>query len=285
MGYLVAERGLSNLTADTYRVVCYRFLSYLSMKNILIEDVKPQMIVDFLSDTYSHVNNRQSYKTISKSLSALRSLFHFLVKSDVVSNNPVSLLNNPTGDQNLPQVISSADIDTLLSTVDTSTAIGMRDRTIFELIYSCGLRVSEVATLKKNALQFDEGLMCVMGKGGKERKIPIGDQAMYWLRLYINECATNSIRRDSPYIFTTRYGNPISRKTIWKRFHYIAKKLNLKASVHTLRHSFATHLLEGGAHVRVVQELLGHASVSTTQIYTHTHNSYLKSQHQKHHPR
>jgi integrase/recombinase XerD len=184
-------------------------------------------------------------------------------------------------------VLKVEEVESLLATIDTESATGLRDRALFELIYSCGLRISEAVELSPDSVYLTEGLIRVRGKGNKERLVPMGEEARYWLSRYLSDGRTRLSKPTKPSrsLFLNNRGDGLSRKGMWKRFRELSERTGIEAKVHTLRHSFATHLLEGGADLRAVQELLGHADISTTQIYTHVEKADLKDYHRDHHPR
>ncbi len=281
-GHLMSEKGLSTNTVETYVGSCRRFLDFLKKRRTSVADINEKLLIEFLTGDYvTSVNHR----TVGKILSALRTFFTYLVDYGAAPNNPAVHINNPKGRLKLPRVLSTSEIDMLFASIDVTRPKGLRDRTILELVYSCGLRVSEVVSLKKSSLYLDDGIIRVTGKGDKQRIVPIGDQALRWLSQYNSLISSSKEANTSPYLFTGRNGKPLSRKTVWKRFNQLVLSNGRQASVHSLRHSFATHLLEGGANIRAVQELLGHASISTTQIYTHLNNTFVRKQHEMHHAR
>jgi integrase/recombinase XerD len=204
----------------------------------------------------------------------------------IVDSNPAELIESPKIPRKIPRVFSQGEVDQFLGSIDTSTALGLRDRALFELIYSCGLRVSEAVDLTLGSLFLGDRALHVTGKGSKDRYTPLGEVAEYWLRRYLAEArpalATGG---QDEHLFLSRRGKKLSRKGMWKRFNQILEKAGLQGKIHTLRHSFATHLLAGGADLRSVQELLGHADIGTTQIYTHVGQKELQSYHDRFHPR
>lgn len=219
-------------------------------------------------------------KTLARDVSALRSFFRFLMLERVRPDNPAELLESPSREKNLPRSLSPEQVNTLLSSIDTENPYGLRDRALFELVYSCGLRVSEAVALSMPDIHFPERVILVNGKGGKQRLVPFGAQADEWLRRYIGSArVTLAGNRPVAAVFLNNRGKRLSRKGIWKRFQDLETASGVTAKVHTLRHSFATHLLAGGADLRSVQELLGHTDVSTTQIYTHVENETLRLYH------
>ncbi|MDC7220175.1 MAG: tyrosine recombinase XerD [Spirochaetales bacterium] len=228
-----------------------------------------------------------SSRTVSRIMSSLRSFFDYLIAARIRSTNPMDRLKPPPLTHTLPQVMSIEEVDRFLSEIDTDKPFGVRDRTLFELIYSCGLRVSEAVELTLDNVFLKEGLIRVIGKGDKERLVPLGEEAEYWLQTYLGDVRpllTKQGKRDV-HLFLNNRGEGLSRKGMWKRFRQVALQAEVEGKIHTLRHSFATHLLRGGADLRSVQELLGHSDISTTQIYTHLNRNDLAQAHQKFHPR
>ncbi|MBQ2315598.1 MAG: tyrosine recombinase [Treponema sp.] len=218
--------------------------------------------------------------TVAKEISALRSFGEFLLRKGIWTENLALELDRPKASRALPKVLSVEQVDALLAAIDTSTPLGVRDRALYELIYSCGLRISEAAGLLLANVHFKEKLLIVLGKGSKERLVPFGDIALEWLERWVHEARPAILgQRQVPEVFVNARGTPLSRKGIWKNFQALEAKSGVQSKVHTLRHSFATHLLAGGADLRSVQELLGHADLSTTQIYTHIDDSRLQECH------
>ena len=242
------------------------------------------------TDIESYIAGRSSSKsltarTISRVFSSLRSLFGFLKNVGIRSDDPSLSAERPKVGRNLPRVFELGEIEKFLSNIKLDTPFGIRDRTLFELIYSCGLRVSEAVELELSQLHLKEGLICARGKGDKERLIPLGDEALRWLQRYLNEARLLLLKGPLDKVFLNNRGRGLSRKGMWKRFKSIANRAQVSGKIHTLRHSFATHLLRGGADLRSVQELLGHADISTTQIYTHLNRDDLSRAHKEFHPR
>jgi integrase/recombinase XerD len=227
-----------------------------------------------------------SRKTMARVVSSLHSFFRFLRLEELREDDPSSLIETPKQERALPAVLSPEEIDRFLAAIDTGTPQGLRDRALFELIYSCGLRISEASSLSFDGLFLDERVIRVLGKRKKERLIPFGDDAALWLRRYLDE-ARPKLQKSarSERVFLNHSGKGISRKGIWKRFDLIKQAIGMDAKVHTFRHSFATHLLAGGADLRTVQELLGHSDISTTQIYTHIEPESLSEYHHDFFPR
>lgn len=272
----------SNETAATYKESASIFLNWLSSSKIKLKDVAVQDIVNFL---YKRRNEGAVELTLAKDISGLRALGDYLVRKNMWEENVALELDRPKVSRSIPRVLSLEQVDKLLSVIDTSTPVGKRDDALFELIYSCGLRISEAATLKVANVHLNEKLLLVHGKGDKERVVPFGGRAFDKLIVYLDEArpslAGNKISEE---VFLNYRGEPISRKGIWKKFQELEALSGVNAKVHTLRHSFATHLLQGGADLRSVQELLGHSNLATTQIYTHVDDTQLKASHEKFFP-
>jgi len=219
-------------------------------------------------------------KTAARDIAALRSFFRFLVLERLRKDNPADALESPSRQRNLPRVLSPEQVDALLAAIPLDTPNGMRDRSLFELVYSCGLRVSEAVSLSVPDIHFKERLILVHGKGSKERLVPFGEPAEKALRAYLGAARKELLgTRVSSAVFVNNRGARLTRKGIWMRFQEIEARSGVTSKIHTLRHSFATHLLAGGADLRSVQDLLGHADVATTQIYTHIENESLKMYH------
>lgn len=283
--YLDVELRLSRQTVDTYMRECQLAASDAAEQGLRLEALSTAQLIDFLIRRQT-ADAPVDQRTIAKGLSALRSFFQFCVLEDIRSDNPAGGIATPRGASRLPGVLSVEQIDTLLDSIDPSTPGGLRDRALYELIYSSGLRISEAVGLDQGHLYLSEALIRVRGKGDKERLVPIGEEAIAWLRRYLEEGRPHLLRSLSERaVFLNRRGTRLSRKGMWKRWHELTQAVGIDAKVHTLRHSFATHLLEGGADLRSVQELLGHADIGTTQIYTHIDTEDLRAYHQKFHPR
>ena len=276
---LILVKRDSEQTAITYKFCSEEFLNWLSEEKIKLSTVTIQNL------TYYFVKRKTegcSEITIAKDIAAIRAFGDYLVRKKIWEENIALLLEKPKAVKNLPQVLSIEEIDHLLSNIDTSTLLGKRDDALFELIYSCGLRISEACSLLTQNVHMQECLIQVHGKGDKERIIPFGSRAEQKLLTYINEVRPVLVKnKQVPEFFLNFRGDAISRKGIWKRFHEIEQLSGIQAKVHTLRHSFATHLLAGGADLRSVQELLGHSDLSTTTIYTHVTDEQLENTHEK----
>ena len=268
---------MSRLTASTYSFTVRQFLGHCEAKEIGLQAISTEECIRFI---INKSNSGASGKTIAKDIAALRSFFRYLVLESIRNDNPADSLESPVREKSLPRVLDPEQVDTFLAAISLDTPYGERDRALFELIYSCGLRIGEAVTLSLVDVHLKENLLLVKGKGNKERLVPFGDEAKKWLLLYLENARKILLRnRISPALFINNRGTRLTRKGIWKRFQDIEAISGIEAKVHTLRHSFATHLLAGGADLRSVQDLLGHADVSTTQIYTHIENESLQMYH------
>ncbi len=278
---LLVERH-SEETAKTYRLCAEIFLNWCASSKIKLSNVSVQNLIYYFAWRKA---SGCTPITLSKELSALRSLGEYFVRNSIWTENLALLLERPKASRNLPKVLSVSQVDTILSSIDDSTPVGIRDAALFELIYSCGLRISEACSLLVQNLHLNENIILVRGKGDKERIVPFGEEAKVKLLRYINEARPILTKnRIVAQLFVNYKGEPISRKGVWKKFKEIEAIAGIDAKVHTLRHSFATHLLAGGADLRSVQELLGHSDLSTTQIYTHVEDKQLENQHKKYFP-
>lgn len=276
---IILVNRMSEMTAQTYRISAQEFLEWLVEQRIKLRDVTTQNLVYYLMKRKTDGN---AELTLAKDISALRAFGEYLVRKNYWTENCALLLDRPKAGRHLPKVLSVEQTDELLSSIDTSKPLGVRDDALFELIYSCGLRISEACSLKVSNVHFKERLILVHGKGDKERLVPFGDIAAQKLQKYMEEVRPELVKgRNISEVFVNYKGEPISRKGVWKRFQEMEALSGVKAKVHTLRHSFATHLLAGGADLRSVQELLGHSDLSTTTIYTHVTDTQLEEAHKK----
>jgi len=279
--YLTMELRLSMATVSVYTLEARLLLDYCAPR-------PPEELAG--ADLIQYLVHRQlegaSRKTTAKSLSALRAFFAFLQREGLAQANPAEDVEAPRIPRRIPEVFSREEVERLLAAIDLNTPGGVRDRFLFELIYSCGLRVSEAAELTLERIYKSEKFLRVLGKGGKERIVPIGELALEWLERYLNQARPALVRgRRLASLFVNHLGQPLTRKGMWKRFKGYALEAGVAGKIHTLRHSFATHLLKGGADLRTVQVLLGHADIGTTQIYTHVEESELAEYHRLYHPR
>lgn len=283
--YLKVEKGLSANSVYSYQGDLKKYLKYIKSMNINAHGkIKRKDITDFLFSLRAEV----SPVSISRVLSTLRSFYRFLLRERIVSVNPTELIESPKVGQPIPSFLNFSEVDKLLKAPGLDKAQGIRDKAILELMYGAGLRVSELVTLRLSDINLDVRFVKCKGKGSKERIVPLGKVAEYFLKIYISEARERLLgKKNCNYIFLAQGGKALSRQSVWKMIKKTARKAGVKSKVspHTLRHSFATHLLERGADLRSVQEMLGHSSVTTTQIYTHVNQRRLKDIHNKFHPR
>ena len=277
---LTVERR-SELTALTYSESAEIFLNWLVAEELKLASVTSQNLIYYL---LWRRNSGIDELTIAKDISALRSFGAYLVRNGYWQENAALLLDRPKASMSLPKVLSVEQVESLLASIDVSTPLGVRDRALFELIYSCGLRISEAVSLKIENLHINEKLVIVRGKGDKERMVPFGESAKAWLCAYLQVRPGLVKGRAVPEVFINFRGKPLSRKGVWKNFQNMEAASGVSAKVHTLRHSFATHLLAGGMDLRSVQELLGHSDLETTTRYTHVENRQLREVHRKFFP-
>ena len=283
---LRVERNVSTHTMDAYKRDINQYLMYLGDLDIKkLSDVKSTHIRDYirvLSD------GGMAPASISRIISSIRTYYRFLSSENILDENPVLLINNPKLPKKLPDVLSEKEISLIINAIQESSQFYQRDKAIIELLYSCGIRVTELCNLEMSNLFIDEDLIRVMGKGNKERLLPLGLRSKKYLDDYIKHSRNSHIKKSgSSFVFVSRNGNQLTRAMINIILNKWTQVSGLKKSVspHKLRHSFATHLLEGGADLRFVQALLGHSDISTTQIYTHIDKHYLKEVYKIHHPR
>lgn len=267
----------------TYRQECRTFECFCVERGVAFAHARAADIIDYLVERQ---RGGIDARTTAKSVSALRALYRFLQAEGIATANPAALIEPPRPTRKLPAVLSPTDVDRVLAAVDTATPSGLRDRALFEMIYSCGLRVSEAVALQVTSLHQDQGFVTVSGKGGRQRLVPLMGAALDWIQRYLQDGRPALARHaGEAALFVNRSGRRLTRAGMWKRFQDAAVRAGVGGKLHALRHSFATHLLGGGADLRSVQELLGHADISTTQIYTHVDASDLRDAHRRHHPR
>jgi integrase/recombinase XerD len=289
LNYARVERGLSANTLDAYGRDMMKFATFVKKVRRPLEEISRDDVVDFLATLYC---NGLDSRSVARHLVTVRNLFRFLVTDGIVENDPTLNLESPKIRQSLPSYLSVEEVERLLALPNLKSPLGVRDRALFDVLYSAGLRVSEVIGLKLGDIDFQMGCIRCVGKGDKERLVPIGRKALEAVEKYVREARPQLLRSrriqvPNAYIFVNRHGNRISRVGVWKIMAAYGQMLGLrkKLTPHKLRHSFATHLLERGADLRSVQLMLGHADISTTQIYTHVLEDRLKSVYKAHHPR
>ena len=280
------EKGLSQNTLRSYRLDLTTFAAWAETYGRRIDEIRRDDVLSYLSNRMA---KGISSRTTARALSCLRSFFRYLVRENRITQDPTLRVENPKLGRPLPDSLTEQDVEKLLASPDLSTAIGYRDRTMLEVLYACGLRVSELVNLKITEINLKQGVVRIVGKGSKERLVPMGDEAMTWLTNYIDQSRNSLLKKNlnQDAVFPSNRGEPMTRQAFWYRIkaHARTAEINKKLSPHTLRHAFATHLLNHGADLRVVQLLLGHSDLSTTQIYTHIAQHRIKELHQTHHPR
>ncbi len=287
LSVLKLEKNLSDNTIVSYQNDLFKFLSFLSGEKIDdLNYVTPQII-----SQYFQIQRKIGLQgsSTARYLSTIKGFFSYLFQRKYILNNPAETLSSMKTARKLPVVLTISEINAILEQPKTNNKLGLRDKAILELLYSSGLRVSELINLKKNDLFFPDEIIRVLGKGSKERIVPIGRSAVKWVTEYLLHCRTLLEKKFKSYnyVFLNIRGTKLSRMTIWKIINRYSKEAGIQKDVHphTFRHSFATHLIEGGADLRAVQEMLGHADISTTQIYTHIDREYIKQVHKEFHPR
>jgi integrase/recombinase XerD len=281
------EDGLARNTLESYRRDLHNYEDWLkcTAEKTLLESSHIDL-QGYLA--YMHQTAKSKSSTAARRLSTLRRFYQFLLRQGRISVDPTLRLESPKLPRSLPKTLSEANVEALLNAPRVDEPLGQRDRAMLETLYATGLRVSELVSLPMVAVSLDMGVVRVMGKGGKERLVPLGDEAMDWLKRYFSEARPQLLHgRVSDAVFVTQRGAAMTRQMFWYLIKRHAKQAGIDGALspHTLRHAFATHLLNHGADLRVVQMLLGHSDISTTQIYTHVARERLKELHQKHHPR
>lgn len=286
--FLKIEKGLSNNTVSSYQRDIKQYIEYLNQNNINTwEEIDRYLLLTYFSEQKAL---KKADNTIIRMFSSIRKYHQYLKQEGHSTEDPMLYVKTPKKADTLPKIVSMQQIDQLLQTPDTTKPLGIRDRAILEVMYATGLRITELIELTTNDIHLSMKLIQIVGKGNKERLIPIGDMGCKWLDYYMSTTRPKLLAKasqETSVVFLNSRGRPLSRQGVWKKIKQLAQKAGLKKSItpHTLRHSFATHLLENGADLRVVQELLGHANVSTTQIYTHITKHRLKDVYSTFHPR
>lgn len=283
LDHLWAENGLSDNTLAAYRSDLRFLASAVANEGRSLADATEADLYQFLSDS-----TRRSARTAARRLSAARRFYRFLLRERVITSDPTLRVSAPRVGRLLPKGLTEDEVEQLLNAPPCGTDIGLRDRTMLEVLYATGLRVSELVSILVTQINLTQGIVRIVGKGSKERLVPMGDEAITWVQRFLHESRPNLVdNRPTDSLFTTARGQAMTRQAFW----YLIKKYALRAGIlkplspHTLRHAFATHLLNHGADLRVVQMLLGHSDISTTQIYTYVAQERLKALHAEHHPR
>ncbi|CAG1066267.1 Tyrosine recombinase XerD [uncultured bacterium] len=286
LDYVVVEKGLSLNTRDSYKRDLVSYSAWLEKKGTALEAASPADVSAFLKHLKDRGLTARSY---TRALISLRGFYRFLLKKGKAAASPCSSIDIPRVQRKLPEFLSFEEVETLITAPDDTSPLGLRDRAMLETLYATGLRVSELTNLKLNGINLQGGWLTAFGKGSKERIVPLGEAAMSWLKRYMDEGRAAILgKRASKTLFVTARGGGMTRQNFWvliKNYALDAKIDRKKVKPHILRHSFATHLLEHGADLRIVQAMLGHADISTTQIYTHVTNERLRNIHKKKHPR
>jgi integrase/recombinase XerD len=282
---LEAERGASPHTVSAYRRDVDRFRAFLARDNRAMTDVSPGDLGRYLG-----LLQRQglSSRSIARHVSSLRALYRFLVRAGAVGRDPTEHLERPRPPRGLPRALSTDEVSALLASPDTTRPDGLRDRAMLELLYASGMRASECLNVGVADINLEAGYLVCMGKGSRQRLIPVGDHAVAWVRAYLARGRPAHVRGREPVgLFLSRRGRPLTRQALWDIIRRAARRAGLVRAVtpHTLRHSFASHLLEGGADLRSVQTMLGHADIATTQIYTHLSSARVRALYRRCHPR
>lgn len=286
VSFLKFEKGLSDNSLSSYKLDLDKYTKYLKANSIdSIDKVSYELLSDYFAQLFDLGLESSS---ISRYLSAIRGLHSFLFNEKMISENISDIIELPKQTRKLPDVLSYEEIKLLLATIDTRKPAGIRDKAIVEVLYACGLRVSELINLKQRDVIAEMEIVRVFGKGSKERYVPIGSSALANIDTYKKEARIHFVKsmETGDILFLNQRGKPLTRAYIWKMLKETAAIAGIKKSIHphTLRHSFATHLIEGGADLRAVQEMLGHSDISTTQIYTHIDSAYIKEVHKLFHP-
>lgn len=281
--YLKIDKRYSDLTVESYRTEIKGYLDFFKEKNIKVKDIKNSDIKDYLAYIKK---GETSERTLAHNVSVIRTFYKFLLTQKVIERNPTEFLELPKLRKKLPTVLSKEEVEKLLD-IDLTDCYSYRNKAMLELLYSTGLRVSELVNLELSNIDLENCTLKTIGKGNKERIIPISDYALYYVEKYINEYRGSMLKKGvNNYVFINNHGNVMTRQGFFKIIKKLAAEKNIKTPIspHTLRHSFATHLLDYGADLRSIQEMLGHSNLSTTQIYTHVSSEHLKDNYNSSHP-
>ena len=282
--HLWLEKGLSENTLSAYKTDLAHLTKYLQSQKLDVISCSELDIESFVASRY---DLGISHRSNARCISAIKRFFKYLLATKVRSDNPTALTQAPKFGKPIPKVLSEQDVESLLESPNLDEPIEFRDRTMLELLYATGLRVTELVSLRLDNISLNQNVVRVTGKGGKERLVPIGEVSAEWLANYLKLARPTLLKGETDVLFPSKRGQQMTRQTFWHRIKFYAQVAGINAhlSPHTLRHAFATHLLNNGADLRVVQMLLGHSDLSTTQIYTHVAKERLKSLHMQHHPR
>jgi integrase/recombinase XerD len=284
LNYLAVEKGLSRNTLESYGRDLRKYFTF--MEKMALDDIKQQDVLDFLSRLSEEEG--MAAPSSARCLSAIRGFHKYLLTDNLTATDPTVNIDSPRGWTRLPKTLSSSEVETLLNQPDRTTTLGIRDKAMLEVIYAAGLRVSELVGLRLQDVNLERGFIVVEGKGSKERAVPLGEVASDRLKEYLDRSRPLLLKgQASDAVFVSSHRRQLSRQMFWERIKHYVRKAGITRSVspHTLRHSFATHLLDNGADLRAVQAMLGHSDISTTQIYTHVSRERLRRIHEKYHPR
>ncbi len=281
---LMLERGLSAATLSAYDSDLRQFALWLQTQDASLLGATRTELLAYLAHLMERV---ASPRTAARKLSALRRFYAWLLREHRIAEDPTLLIDAPKIGRPLPKILSEADVQKLLLAPNTKTTLGLRDRAMLEVLYGCGLRVSEIVTLTVDSVNLAQGVVKVWGKGSKERLVPMGEPSCDWIKRYSSSARPDLMKSHTDVLFLSSRGREMTRQTFWHRIRGYGSQigLNMKLSPHVIRHAFATHLVNHDADLRVVQLLLGHSDLSTTQIYTHVARERMKSLHEEHHPR
>ncbi|BAV59199.1 tyrosine recombinase XerD [Endomicrobiia bacterium] len=282
ISYIIVEKRLSENTVLAYKADVLKFINFAKKKQISLENFEHNDITDFLWEMKTEGLKPRS---IFRVIESLRQFYKFLNSEDLAKNNPTLYLATPNLPENLPDILTFDEVDLLLNSINDDDEMHIRNKAMLELLYAAGLRVSELINLKFSDINLEDCFLRTIGKGSKERLVPFGNKAKFFISIYLKK--RRPCLNVNDHIFISRLGKKLSRIEFWRQLKNIAKNVGINKNItpHTLRHSFASHLLKGGADIRFVQEMLGHASITTTQIYTHLDEDRIVQQHKKFHPR
>jgi integrase/recombinase XerD len=282
LNYLTVEKGLSANTLEAYERDIRKFKSFLDKSNAGITGFSRKDLTDFLM--YLRDSGNQS-STLARNIAALRGFCKFMLLEGIIKEDPIENVSTPKGWKRIPKIVGTEEVSELLNK-PSGKKLSLRDRAMLEMLYSSGLRASEIIHIKMHDINFEAGFIIIKGKGSKERVVPVHETALETVQQYIDESRPDLLRhRTSPYLFLAKGGKPMTRQRLWQLIKTYSSALSITMSPHTLRHCFASHLLDGGADLRALQKMLGHTDISTTQIYTKVTPERLKKVHKLHHPR